>query len=198
MGCPISTLASKPAVDTSEEIALVNLTDSQKEIIKESWSSIQRDITRAGIILFVRLFESHPECKEVFFEFREVDDVEMLRVNKELRAHGLRVMSFIEKSVARLDEPERLEMLAFDLGRKHYNYRAIPKYFMYVMPEFIRAIQPILKGGLTPELEDAWKALFLYLTGMMRQGYLEEERRQTHERGPTSIPSSSVRSHHAI
>lgn len=42
----------------------------------------------------------------------------------------VRVMSFIEKSVARLHEPERLEKLAFDLGRKHYNYNAIPKYFM--------------------------------------------------------------------
>ncbi|XP_062407489.1 cytoglobin-1-like [Sardina pilchardus] len=193
MGCPISTLASKPAVNSSEEIALVRLTDNQKEMIKQSWSSIQRDITRAGIILFVRLFESHPECKEVFFEFREVDDIEMLRVNKELRAHGLRVMSFIEKSVARLEEPERLEKLAFELGRKHYNYRAIPKYFMYVMPEFIRAIQPILKDGLTPELEDAWKALFMYLTGMMRQGYLEEEKRQN-PRGPPSIRASSVKS----
>ncbi|KAL2082633.1 hypothetical protein ACEWY4_022451 [Coilia grayii] len=179
MGCPISASAQKPAADTLEEIALVNLTDKQRELIMDSWKCIQQDITRAGIILFVRLFESHPECKEVFFEFRGVDDVEMLRVNKELRAHGLRVMSFIEKSVARLHEPERLEKLAFDLGRKHYNYNAIPKYFMYVMPEFIRAIGPSLKDGLTPELEDAWKALFQYLTGMMRQGFHEEARRHT-------------------
>lgn len=175
MGCPVST--SKPATDNIGDIAVVKLTESQKNMIKTSWGSIQKDITRAGIIIFVRLFESHPECKEAFFEFRGVDDIEMLRVNKELRAHGLRVMSFIEKSVARLHEPERLEKLAFDLGRKHYTYNAIPKYFMYVMPEFIRAIQPILKDGLTPELEEAWKGLFLYLTGTMKQGYLEEEKR---------------------
>ncbi|XP_063079782.1 x globin [Engraulis encrasicolus] len=178
MGCPISTFAQKPTADTFEEVALVSLTDAQKEMIKESWKCVQQDITRAGIIMFVRLFESHPECKEVFFEFRGVDDIEMLRVNKELRAHGLRVMSFIEKSVARLHEPDRLEKLAFELGRKHYNYNAVPKYFMYVMPEFIRAIGPILKDSLTPELEEAWKVLFQYLTGLMRQGFNEEEKRQ--------------------
>ena len=43
---------------------------------------------------------------------------------------SIRVMSFVEKSVARLHEPEVLEKLAFDLGRKHYGYKAIPKYFI--------------------------------------------------------------------
>ena len=55
MGCPVSALAPRPAVDPLEDIALVNLTDKQKGMIKESWSSIQQDITRAGIIMFVRL-----------------------------------------------------------------------------------------------------------------------------------------------
>lgn len=37
-----------------------------------------------------RLFETHPECKDVFFLFRDVEDLERLRTNRELRAHGLR------------------------------------------------------------------------------------------------------------
>uniref|UniRef100_A0A8C7YK45 Globin domain-containing protein n=1 Tax=Oryzias sinensis TaxID=183150 RepID=A0A8C7YK45_9TELE len=76
-----------------------------------------------------RLFETHPECKDVFFLFRDVEDLERLRTNRELRAHGLRVMSFIEKSVARLDQPERLEALAVELGKSHYHYNAPPKYY---------------------------------------------------------------------
>lgn len=37
-----------------------------------------------------RLFETHPECKDVFFLFRDVEDLEGLRSSRELRAHGLR------------------------------------------------------------------------------------------------------------
>ncbi|XP_029585136.1 cytoglobin-1-like [Salmo trutta] len=105
----------------------------------------------------VRLFETHPECKDVFFLFRDVEDLDRLRTSRELRAHGLRVMSFIEKSVARLEQLERLEVLAVELGRSHYRSNAPPKYYSYVGAEFICAVQPILKERWTPELEEAWK-----------------------------------------
>lgn len=44
-----------------------------------------------------RLFETHPECKDVFFLFRDVEDLERLRSSRELRAHGLRSVSNPEK-----------------------------------------------------------------------------------------------------
>ncbi|XP_061751408.1 x globin isoform X2 [Nerophis ophidion] len=89
----------------------------------------------------------------------------------------VRVMSFIEKSVARLDQLERLEALAVNLGRSHYHYNAPPKYYNYVGVEFISAVQPILKERWTTELEEAWKTLFQYVTGLMKQGYEEESER---------------------
>ncbi|MGH0166445.1 UNVERIFIED_CONTAM: hypothetical protein FKN15_051099 [Acipenser sinensis] len=87
-----------------------------------------------------------------------------------------RVMSFIEKSVARIDQTERLVQLAMELGKSHYRYNAPPKYYGYVGTEFICAVQPILKEKWTPEVEEAWKALFTYVTRIMKQGYQEEER----------------------
>ncbi|KAG7454921.1 neuroglobin-like, partial [Solea senegalensis] len=90
------------------------------------------------------------------------------------------VMSFIEKSVARLDQLERLEALALELGKSHYHYNAPPKYFSYVGAEFICAVQPILKERWTAELEEAWKTMFQYVTSLMKQGYHEESSRQRH------------------
>ncbi|KPP77691.1 neuroglobin-like, partial [Scleropages formosus] len=158
MGCAISGtgLAPKVARDAGDSV-LARLSGEQVHLIKESWKVIQEDIARVGIIMFVRLFETHPECKDVFFLFRDVEDLERLRTSKELRAHGLRVMSFIEKSVARLDHVERLDQLALELGKSHYRYNAPPKYFDYVGAEFICAVQPILKENWTTELEEAWK-----------------------------------------
>nr|CAG25723.1 globin X [Danio rerio] len=179
MGCAISgsgLTAGAPEIRPGEEETPAGLTTNHIRLIKESWRLIQEDIAKVGIIMFVRLFETHPECKDVFFLFRDVEDLERLRTSRELRAHGLRVMSFIEKSVARLDQLERLETLALELGKSHYRYNAPPKYYGYVGAEFICAVRPILKDRWTPELEEAWKTLFQYVTSIMREGFLEEER----------------------
>ncbi|KAF5890856.1 neuroglobin-like, partial [Clarias magur] len=161
MGCAISGLGLAPKKATEaaseEEEEEAQLSSEHITMIKESWKVIQEDIAKVGIIVFVRLFETHPECKDVFFLFRDVEDLERLRTSKELRAHGLRVMSFIEKSVARLDQLDRLDSLAVELGRSHYRYCAPPKYYRYVGAEFICAVRPILKDKWTPELEKAWK-----------------------------------------
>ncbi|XP_062252526.1 x globin [Platichthys flesus] len=186
MGCAISGLAAKaefgersPEVEEEDAAAArPHLSERHIQMIKESWKVIRDDIAKVGIIMFVRLFETHPECKDVFFLFRDVEDLERLRTSRELRAHGLRVMSFIEKSVARLDQPERLEALALELGKSHYHYNAPPKYYSYVGAEFICAVQPILKDRWTVELEEAWKTMFQYVTSLMKQGYQEESSRQ--------------------
>lgn len=179
MGCAISSLAAKSDFgDRNTDDALAHLSDTQIQMIKDSWKVIRDDIAKVGIIMFVRLFETHPECKDVFFLFRDVEDLERLRTSRELRAHGLRVMSFIEKSVARLDHLERLEALALELGKSHYHYNAPPKYYNYVGAEFIGAVRPILKDRWTSELEEAWKTMFQYVTSLMKQGYQEEITRQ--------------------
>ncbi|XP_061553162.1 x globin isoform X2 [Phycodurus eques] len=184
MGCAISGLAESAGLaekivrdhDAGGRGGGQHPNQDQIDMIKESWKVIRDDIAKVGIIVFVRLFETHPECKDVFFLFRDVKDLERLRTSRELRAHGLRVMSFIEKSVARLDQLERLQALAVELGKSHYHYSAPPKYYDYVGAEFISAVQPILKDRWTAELEEAWKTLFQYVTCLMKQGYKEADR----------------------
>ncbi|KAJ1109063.1 hypothetical protein NDU88_006432 [Pleurodeles waltl] len=152
------------------------ISGAQRALIESSWKVLHEDIARVGIIMFIRLFETHPECKDVFFLFRDIDDLQQLKMSKELQAHGLRVMSFIEKSVARLGQEDKLELLAFDLGRSHYRYNAPPKYYEYVGVQFISAVKPILKERWTSEVQEAWESLFRYLTAVMKRGYNEEER----------------------
>ncbi|XP_069766222.1 x globin [Narcine bancroftii] len=154
-----------------------SLSEEQKQLVRESWDVLHQDIARVGIIMFIRLFETHPECKDVFFLFRDIDDLQQLKMNKELQSHGLRVMSFIEKSVARLDQEEKLEQLAFELGRSHCRYNAPPKYYKYVGVQFMAVVKPILKEKWTPEVEEAWECHFDYLTTVMKRGYQEAELR---------------------
>nr|XP_020642959.1 neuroglobin-like isoform X1 [Pogona vitticeps] len=152
------------------------LSEAQKGLVRDSWKILHQDIARVGIIVFIRLFETHPECKDAFFLFRDVDDLQQLKMSKDLQAHGLRVMSFIEKSVARMDQEEKLEQLTLELGRSHFWYQAPPKYYEYIGTQFIQAARPILKEEWTSEVEEAWQSLFQYLVATMRQGFYAEER----------------------
>uniref|UniRef100_A0A3B3DTC9 X globin n=1 Tax=Oryzias melastigma TaxID=30732 RepID=A0A3B3DTC9_ORYME len=154
MGCAISGLAAKSelADRSREDAAVEHPNEEQIQMIKDSWKVIRDDIAKVGIIMF---FITNMTCFQSF-----------------------RVMSFIEKSVARLDQPERLEALAVELGKSHYHYNAPPKYYNYVGAEFICAVQPILKEQWTTELEKAWKTMFQFVTALMKQGYQEESARQ--------------------
>lgn len=169
------------------------LSEAQKGLIRESWKILHEDIARVGIIMFIRLFETHPECKDVFFIFRDIDDLQELKMSKELQAHGLRVMSFIEKSVARLSQEDKLEQIAFELGRSHCRYSAPPKYYEYVGVQFISAVKPIVKENWTQEVEDSWKSLFSYLTAVMKRGYHEEERKDGVNKANYGTQAPSVR-----
>uniref|UniRef100_A0A8C4X2B3 Neuroglobin-like n=1 Tax=Erpetoichthys calabaricus TaxID=27687 RepID=A0A8C4X2B3_ERPCA len=161
MGCALSGTGvnlSKAAPESNAAgVEPFPLSEAQKELIRESWTILHQDIARVGIIMFIRLFETHPECKDVFFIFREIDDLQELKMSKELQAHGLRVMSFIEKSVARLSQEDKLEQIAFDLGRSHCRYNAPPKYYEYVGVQFISAVKPILRDHWTQDVEEAWE-----------------------------------------
>ncbi|XP_030075129.1 cytoglobin-1 [Microcaecilia unicolor] len=196
MGCALSGLGVEPAKEVPDGLGSAaknrsswkaeeegskatkprTLSEAQKLLIQDSWRSLHQDITRVGIIMFIRLFETHPECKDAFFLFREIEDLQDLKMSKQLQAHGLRVMSFIEKSVARLTQEDKLEQLATDLGRSHYKYSAPPKYYQYVGVQFIGAVKPFLKDRWTLEVEEAWEGLFAYITTLMKKGYQEAER----------------------
>ncbi|XDV43783.1 hypothetical protein PO909_012193 [Leuciscus waleckii] len=103
MGCAISGSGLTPRTqeigNTEDAEGSASLTPRHIHLIKESWKVIQEDIAKVGIIMFVRLFETHPECKDVFFLFRDVEDLERLRTSRELRAHGLRHIKGITTDV---------------------------------------------------------------------------------------------------
>ncbi|XP_075469469.1 neuroglobin-like isoform X1 [Ascaphus truei] len=181
MGCALSGLGwqRRASVDPAkpEPLPTLNLSQEQHRLLVESWKLIREDIAKVGVIMFIRLFETHPECKDVFFMFRDVDDLRGLGARKDLRTHGLRVLSFVEKSVARIGQSARLEEMTLDLGRSHYAYNAPPHYYQYVGTEFISAVRPVLNEKLTPDVEEAWQHLFTYICTVMKWGYQEEERK---------------------
>ncbi|XP_024086038.1 cytoglobin-2-like, partial [Cimex lectularius] len=118
------------------------------------------------------LFETHPDVQQVFMPFNGIE-LEDLKHSKQLRAHALRVMAFVQKAIARLHEPEKLEQLLKELGKKHHGYKAKVQYVDLVGPQFIQAIQPSLDSEWTEEVADAWKLLFAHVGYIMKGAMIE-------------------------
>ncbi|XP_071454978.1 uncharacterized protein [Hetaerina americana] len=175
------------AADSELSVKPEPLTDEQVEMLRENWKELEANISRVGVITFISLFETHPDVQEVFIPFQSMG-LEELRHSKQLRAHALRVMGFVQKAVARLHEPEKLDILLRELGKKHYSYGAKQQYIDYIAPEFIRAIKPSLEDKWSDELEQAWIALFNYMGVIMKAAMEREERRAA----AASLPAYKV------
>ncbi|XP_070577479.1 uncharacterized protein [Ptychodera flava] len=136
-----------------------SLTEQQKKLLLNTWKILQEDIAKVGVIMFIGVFENHPECKESFLPFKELkrDD---LRWSSELKAHGLRVMAVVERVLARIHNDEKIEELLRVLAGKHVQYGATPDLVDLFGPQFIHAIKPTLRDHWTEEIQIAWTTLF--------------------------------------
>ena len=122
-----------------------------------------------------------------------------MKHDTQLRAHALRVMGTVEKCLARIDEPEKLDALLHTLGRRHSAYNVKSEFvdvsivpvlslqfswrcaldfavfildhftFQLIGPQFVRAIEPKLQDHWTPEVEDAWLCLFKLASVIMQE-----------------------------
>ncbi|XP_071526762.1 uncharacterized protein glob1 [Panulirus ornatus] len=151
------------------------LTEEQKETLKRTWKIIETNVARVGVVLFMGLFETHPDVQEVFTPFRGLP-MEEVQQSKELRSHALRVMGFVEKAVRRLDHPEKLTPLIRECGRNHCHYGAQAQHIELVGPQFLQAIKPALEDEWTEEVEAAWDLLMKNIAYAMKKAMIEESK----------------------
>lgn len=180
MGCvptkPVSNLPTSRLAGFRGSVPFV--TYQQKVALVATWNVLMENLTRVGVIAFMRLFETHPDVQEIFIPFKGLDH-ESLRNSKELRAHALRVMGFVQKVVARLEHPKKLELLLGELGKSHLDYGAKAEYIEKIGPQFIYAVKPMLEDLWNAEVENAWLQLFRYITYYMKLTMAQSEKEKT-------------------
>ncbi|GAU93859.1 hypothetical protein RvY_05727-3 [Ramazzottius varieornatus] len=113
------------------------ISDRDKKILLESFGTLRESITKLGILTFLCLFETHPEMIQFFGNLRDLPP-DMIKESKELRQHALRVMGFIEKCIARISSPEKLDAIIRQLGRHHVRYGAPPAFLQVLSCTILR------------------------------------------------------------
>lgn len=182
MGCLFSsekTTDSREVVRVDSErrpycngMTSTEFTEEQKHLVKTTWNIVREDISKVGVITFLRLFEKFPDVQDLFVPFRGLNSEE-LRQNVGLREHGMRVMGTIEKCITRIDQPDKLTSMLESLGEKHVVFDTKIEYFDLLSPQLIQAIKPAIGDQWTPSVEQAWNNFLLYITGIMKGAMLQ-------------------------
>ena len=65
------------------------------------------------------MFQQHPDTKAVFSKFQGLDLV-ALEQSMEIKEHGERVMIIIDRTVAAIDNPQKMWDLLIGIGKRHF------------------------------------------------------------------------------
>eukprot|EP00057_Strongylocentrotus_purpuratus_P016362 XP_011670836.1 PREDICTED: uncharacterized protein LOC763287 isoform X4 [Strongylocentrotus purpuratus] len=143
------------------------ITATHKSLVQKSWKTIGQDPTKHGSVMFARLITDNPHVGKLF-PFGSMNlSYDQLLANKDLGAHGKRIIDTIGVAVSGLDDLELLIRILQDLAKRHVGYNVTKQHFKPVGGALIHALRQGLGSRFTPELEAAWTAVYSVVADTM-------------------------------
>ena len=126
---------------------------TQVKLVQESFSKVVPISEAAAAIFYDRLFEVAPSVKAMF-------PADMTEQRKKL-------MGMLAAVVGGLGKLESILPAASALAKRHVGYGAKPEHYPVVGGALLYTLEKGLGEGWTPELADAWTAVYGTLSGYM-------------------------------
>jgi hemoglobin-like flavoprotein len=135
------------------------LTDTQKVLVQQSFAAIVLIADDAASLFYRRLFELDPALERMF----KGDMAEQRR----------KLMQMLTAAVKGLDRLEQLVPVVEDLGRRHAGYGVADAHYDTVGAALLWTLEKGLGQAFTPEVQDAWVAVYGLLAGTMKNAAKE-------------------------
>ena len=136
------------------------LTAEQKRLVQESFALVAPIADQAASLFYDRLFEIAPALRELFSD--DMDEQKR------------KLMAAIKVAVKGLDDPERLVPVVQDLGRRHQTYGVTETDYGTVAEALLWTLEQGLGEAFTPEVKDAWTAVYTLLASVMTEAARDE------------------------
>ena len=131
------------------------ITATQKMLVQDTFDSIAPIADDAAALFYRRLFELDPSLRTMF----RGDMAEQRR----------KLMNMIGAAVRGLDRLEQLVPVVQDLGRKHVGYGVEDRHYDTVGAALLWTLEKGLGSGFTPEVKEAWAAVYGLLASTMQE-----------------------------
>lgn len=132
------------------------MTPTQKTLVQQSFIKVVPIAEQAASLFYGRLFELDPALRPLF--------------KTDLREQGKKLMQMIGYAVGKLDMPDELLPAVRQLGLKHAGYGVKDKDYETVGSALLWTLEQGLGTAFTPELKEAWAAVYGVLAGTMKDG----------------------------
>ncbi|KAM3919953.1 neuroglobin [Leptodactylus fuscus] len=156
-----------------------DLSEPQKELIRDTWQIVTQDQIHHGTVLFTRLFELEPDLVFLFqYNSANFSSVQECLNSSEFTEHIRKVMTVIDAAVQSLDSLPSLEEYLTGLGRKHRATGVKLESFNTVGESLLYALESGLGETFTSDTRDAWSKLYTIVVSAMSQGWWRDPQGQ--------------------
>ena len=135
------------------------VTNTQKVFVQESFAAVMPIADDAAALFYRRLFELDPSLERMF----KGDMTEQRR----------KLMQMLTAAVKGLDRLDQLVPVVEDLGRRHAGYGVADSHYDTVGAALLWTLEKGLGNAFTPEVKDAWIAVYGLLAGTMKNAAKE-------------------------
>ena len=139
--------------------SVVMVTPAQKTLVQASFVSIATIADDAAVLFYQRLFELDPSLRPMF--------------RGDMAEQRKKLMQMITAAVKGLDRLDQLVPVVQDLGRRHVAYGVEERHYATVGEALIWTLEAGLGRAFTPELRDAWVAVYTLLATTMQNAARE-------------------------
>ena len=132
----------------------MDLSQQDKQLIRDSFVKIAPRKQQAGEIFYARLFEKDPSLRAMFHR-------------APIETQATKLTQVFEWVVERLDRVPELKAELTALGEKHAEYGVKVDHYPLVGSALVWTLKKTLGSEFSPEAEDAWIELYTYLSNQM-------------------------------
>ncbi|WP_420863132.1 globin domain-containing protein [Algirhabdus cladophorae] len=134
---------------------MLDLTDTEKDCIRVSWSKVISAPQTGADLFYGRLFEESPETRKLF--------------KSDMASQGLKLMQTINAVVDNLDED--LSETVLQLGTRHQGYDVMEEDYAKVGAALIWMLDAMAGSDFDQSTQDAWGKAYGQICTVMLRGY---------------------------
>ncbi|HYT68959.1 MAG TPA: globin family protein [Vicinamibacterales bacterium] len=135
------------------------VTVAQKSLVQDSFVDIATIADDAAVLFYQQLFELDPSLKSLF--------------RGDMAEQRKKLMQMLTAAVKGLDRLEQLVPVVQDLGRRHGAYGVKESHYETVGEALLWTLEMGLGRGFTPQVKDAWIAVYTLLATTMKDAARE-------------------------
>nr|VFJ86027.1 MAG: Hemoglobin-like flavoprotein [Candidatus Kentron sp. LFY] len=135
------------------------MTPEQTILIRDTWKKVEPIADTVAELFYARLFEMDPSLEMLF--------------KSDIKTQGAKLMKMIAMAVSALDRFEAVIPSIQSSGRRHVGYDVKEEDYDTVGGALLWTLEKGLGSEFTPEVEDAWAALYGKLASIMKDAARE-------------------------